>query len=266
VSRGGIPVIERVMADRRRVTRGDSKRLEHFGFKIYSQSDEDGIISEIFRRIGTTNRVFVEFGAETGLENNTHLLLEQGWSGLWIEGCPDYAGAVRAQYRDELTRGRLKFIEQYVNRNNINGLIQSAGISGDIDFLSVDIDSNDYHVFEAINVIRPRLVCLEHNHCFPPPEDWVMSYDPAYRWDASSGKADYGASICALHRLAHQKGYELVGCGLYSANGFYVRSDLVRGWFKRRFTGPFGPEQFFNELNYEMIVQFPVGRDVWPKP
>ena len=254
---------ERVMADRERVTRGDPKRLEHFGFKVYSQSDEDGIITEIFRRIGTANRVFVELGAETGMENNSRLLLEQGWSGLWIEGVPDYGGAIRWQYRDELAEGRLKFIEQYVDRDNINDLIRSVEISGEIDFLSIDIDGNDYHVFEAIKVICPRVVCLKHNHCYPPPAHWVMPYNPAYRWHA--GKTDFGASICALHRLARRKGYELVGCGLYSANGFYVRSDLIGPWYKRRFRRPRKPGQFFNDLNYEMVLKFPVGRDIWPK-
>lgn len=64
----------------------NSKRLETFGFKGYSQNDEDGIIQEIFRRIGTTDRKFIEFGTGNGLENNTAYLLCQGWSGLWLDG------------------------------------------------------------------------------------------------------------------------------------------------------------------------------------
>jgi hypothetical protein len=70
-------------------THADRQQLEWYGKKIFGQSDEDGIIAQIFRRIGTTNKVFVEFGAETGSENNTRLLLETGWSGLWIEGDPE---------------------------------------------------------------------------------------------------------------------------------------------------------------------------------
>jgi hypothetical protein len=30
----------------------DDKRLEPFGFKVYGQNDEDGIIEEIFNRLG----------------------------------------------------------------------------------------------------------------------------------------------------------------------------------------------------------------------
>ena len=63
----------------------DDKRLEPAGYKVFSQGDEDGVIAEIFRRIGTTDRRFVEFGCGDGLENNTAYLLFQGWSGLWLE-------------------------------------------------------------------------------------------------------------------------------------------------------------------------------------
>lgn len=64
--------------------------LEQYGYKVYSQNDEDGIISEIFNRIGVTNKIFVEFGVQDGLESNCHYLIHKGWSGLWIEGDSDY--------------------------------------------------------------------------------------------------------------------------------------------------------------------------------
>jgi len=63
--------------------REESKRQEsalnlmNYGKKRYSQNSEDGIIEEIFRRVGTTNRFFVEFGVEDGTENNTRFLLEK---------------------------------------------------------------------------------------------------------------------------------------------------------------------------------------------
>ena len=57
----------------------DPKRLLRHGFKIYSQNDEDGIIQEIFRRIGAGSRTFVEFGVATGFECNTVKLLIEGW-------------------------------------------------------------------------------------------------------------------------------------------------------------------------------------------
>ena len=232
-------------------TGGDETRLERYGSKVYSQSDEDGILREIFNRIGTTNKVFVEFGAETGMENNSRLLLETGWRGLWIEGVPEYCAAIRAQYNREIVTGRLKFVEGFVNSENINQLISNAGFNGEIDFLSVDIDGNDYHVYEAIEVVKPRVLCLEHNHTFPPPEEWVMPYDTEFRWGQQG--SEYGASLSSLTRLAGEKGMTLVGCGLYSANGFYVRNDLLGD----HFAGPFDPERFFRPLDYEKVVNYP---------
>ncbi|WP_448207117.1 hypothetical protein [Azospirillum sp. sgz302134] len=195
--------------------------------------------------------MFVEFGAEVGSENNTRLLLETGWSGLWIEGYPDYVGSIKWNFRHRIARGDLKFHDEYVTKDNINPIISGAGLGGEIDFLSIDIDGNDYHVFKAIDVINPRVVCLEHNHCYDPGVEYVMPYNPDYRWGA--GQSDFGASLTSMARLASEKGYTLVGCTLYSANGFYVRNDLIGD----RFTGPFTPERFFNHMNYEKVVSFP---------
>ena len=241
-------------------TKGDRSRLEWSGYKVYSQSDEDGILARIFEIIGTTDRRFVEFGCEAGLENNTRLLLEQGWTGLWMEGNPNYAHSVRSFFAEALASGRIKFRETFVTPDNINTLLGEYGFAGEIDLLSIDIDSNDHHVFEAITAISPRVVCLEHNHSFSPGVEWAMPYDADFRWDQASGTAPYGASISSMAALAARKDYVLVGCGLCSANGFYVRSDLVGS----NFTGPFTPERLFNPLVYEMVVRFPVRQGAVP--
>ena len=238
-----------------RRTKGDGTRLEWHGYKVYSQSDEDGIIARIFSLIGTTDRRFVEFGCEGGLENNTHYLLEQGWKGLWMEGNPNYAPGVREAFSTQIASGQVQFRETFVTPANINTILEESGFTGEIDFLSIDIDSNDHHVFAAIQAISPRVVCLEHNHTYPPGVAWEMPYDAEFRWDPTSGIAPYGASITSMAALAERKGYVLVGCGLYSANGFYVRADLVGD----HFTGPFTPERLFNPLEYDRLVRYPVG-------
>ena len=247
--------------DRAARTEGDRSRLEWSGSKIYSQSDEDGIIQEIFRRIGIKHKTFVEFGCEVGLENNSRYLLEQGGRGLWMEGFPDYVLGVRGNFHKEIASGRLQFIASYVNRRNINDLIAQGGYRGEIDFLSIDIDSNDYHVFEALEVVSPRVVCLEHNQNYKPGVEWVMPYNEDYRWDPHGGTVDYGASISSMAALAERKGYCLVGCGLYSANGFYVRTDLIG----EHFTGPFTPERLFNPMDYSKILRFPA-KTIEPPP
>jgi DNA-binding protein H-NS len=243
---------QQIETDRHLHAGDDPRRLEHFGYKVFSQADEDGIIEEIFKRIGTTNKIFVEFGVEIGEENNTRYLLEQGWTGLWIESFSYYAEEIRQRRVQEIAEGRLKFIEAKATAENINNLIESVGITDEIDLLSVDIDSNDYQVYEAISVINPRVLCIEHNPAYPPPEHYIMPYNPDYRWDYKDGS--FGASIKSLEELANRKGMVLVGCGLYSPNGFYVRQDLVNSAL---FSPPFSCERFFNIPDIDKILGFP---------
>src|ERR1700753_2979191 len=127
----------------------DPKRLLRHGFKVYSQCDEDGIIQEIFRRIGTGSRTFVEFGVETGIECNTVKLLIEGWRGLWLDGSPANVAQIQTQFDAFVRDGRLRAIQSFITAENINSLIQQGGLSGDIDLLSIDIDRNDYWVWQA---------------------------------------------------------------------------------------------------------------------
>jgi len=144
----------------------DKKRLERYGFKVYSQNDEDGIIQEIFNRIGTGPRTFVEFGVENGLENNTLKLLLEGWNGLWIEGSAQCVAQINTKFRDVISDGRLRVKAAFIDRDNINGLI-GAYFTGEIDLLSIDIDGNDIYILEAINVVQPRVIIVEYNGKFP---------------------------------------------------------------------------------------------------
>ena len=70
-----LPILQEIDHLREHRRYQDPKSLIPFGDKIYSQSDEDGIIREIFNRIGTTNKIFIEFGIGNGLENNSLALL-----------------------------------------------------------------------------------------------------------------------------------------------------------------------------------------------
>ena len=204
------------------------KRLVRHGYKVYSQNDEDGIIAEIFRRIGTTRRSFVEFGVETGVECNTAKLLVEGWRGLWIEANPASAAAMRDNFSPFLADRSLTLLESLVTAENINGLLESGGATGEIDLLSIDIDYNDYWVWQAIEVVRPRLVVIEYNATFRPPMSVVVPYQPDAGWDGSNF---CGASLEALVRLGTQKGYRIVGCSIAGVNAFFVRADLCADHF-----------------------------------
>lgn len=201
----------------------DPKRLVRHGYKVYSQNDEDGIIAEIFRRIGTTSRTFVEFGVETGVECNTVKLLVEGWRGLWIEGNPASVVAIRSNFAPFMKDGRLQVIESRVTAENINALIAQSDLRREIDLLSIDIDYNDYWIWKAIDVVNPRLVAIEYNATLRPPMSLVVPYRADAEWDGSNFQ---GASLEALVKLGAEKNYRIVGCSIAGVNAFFVRADL----------------------------------------
>ncbi len=230
----------------------DPRCLSQHGGKIYSQNDEDGIIAEIFRRIGTSSRRFLEIGIGDGLENNTLALLLQGWSGTWIDGSAENARRIRARFAPLLADGRLKFIEAFVARGNIASLLGEAHGTDDLDFFSLDIDGNDYHILAAIP-LRARVVALEYNAKFPPPIEWAVKYDESRAWN---GTDQFGASLASFARLLAEKGYSLVGCNLSGINAFFVRNDLLG---KDLFLEPFTAERHYEPARYWMGAGFPSG-------
>lgn len=223
----------------------DKKCLEYYGFKVYSQNDEDGIIEEIFNRIGTTNKIFIEFGVQNGLECNSHYLLFKGWRGLWIDGGEKHVKEIRSKFAPVLANGQLKVLNAFITRENINELFIQGSVEGEIDLLSIDIDGNDYYVWEAINVVRPRVVVIEYNAKFPPNCAWKQAYNKRHTWNGSDW---HGGSLKALELLGRELGYQLVGTSLTGVNAFFVRNDLT----KDLFIEPATAENLYNPARYHL--------------
>ena len=211
----------------------DPLSLVPHGRKMFSQNDEDGIIIEIFRRIGTTNQTFVEFGCGDGIENNSYALLFQDWNGLWIDGSPKNIGKICKGLPKTIASGQLKISESFITKDNINELISANITDAEIDLLSVDIDGNDYFVWDAITCISPRVLIMEYNAKFAPPVRYCMDYNPKHMWDYSDHG---GVSLKFIEEKAAAKNYALVGCSLSGANAFFVRTDLLDDKFEQPYT------------------------------
>ncbi len=221
----------------------DPRNLIPHGYKVYSQNEEDGIIREIFNRIGITNKVFVELGVGNGLENNTLALLFENWKGLWIEGSQQSVDNIKNNFVNTISKGQLTVVCSYITKNNINDLISSHLPDKEIDLLSLDIDGNEYHIFEGISSIEPRVIVIEYNAKFPPPIVFCMRYNEKHIWDSTD---NFGASLKFLEMRLKEKGYALVGCNLTGSNAFFVRQDLT----KDRFFDPFTAENHFEPARY----------------
>ncbi|HWY26531.1 MAG TPA: FkbM family methyltransferase [Candidatus Angelobacter sp.] len=230
----------------------DDRRLLKYGYRVYSQSDEDGILHEILHRIGDGGRRFVEIGAGDGFENNTLFLLIQGWRGVWIEGSSRKVTGAKKHHEAEIAEGRLQVVEQYATAANIDETIKRFS-PGELDVLSVDIDGNDYYVLGAIRAVAPRVIVAEYNAKFPPDVRWIMEHNEAHRWDST----DYfGASLKALEILLLERGYFLVGCNLLGTNAFFIRKDLVRD---PPFCAPFSAENHYEPARYFLLQAFHSG-------
>ncbi len=196
-------------------------------FRVFSQWGEDGIIQYLLNRVAIERPVFVEFGVENYTESNTRFLLTNNqWSGLVIDGSAENIDYIR---RDPIYwAANLKAEHAFVTKDNINEVLSKNGIVGDIGLLSVDIDGNDYWVWQAIDTISPRIVICEYNSHFGPTAEVTTPYDSGFVRDtAHFSKIYYGASIGALCSLGVRKGYSLVASNSAGNNAFFVRNDLI---------------------------------------
>jgi hypothetical protein len=201
--------------------------------RVFSQNGEDGIIKEILHRIGVKHGLFVEIGVEDGRECNcARLVREAGWSGVFLEAMPEMWANLQENYR-AFPGVRCK--QAAVTSRNIEQLLAAHDVPDDFDLLSIDIDGNDYWVWQAVQRWQPRVVVIEYNAAFPPPTRWVMEENVDHRWD---GTNYYGASLTSLVLLGRQKGYTLVGTDSRGINAFFVRCELV------------SPEQFLDTALY----------------
>lgn len=239
--------IERLQA----ACRADPFRLEPYGYKVYSQNDEDGILAEIFRRVGVGTGTFCEIGVEDGLECNTLYLLHQGWRGIWLEGNEAQRAPIVSKFGSLLESRRLGLGVGYVTRDNINatigqGLAAMGVDAANLDFLSIDIDGMDIYLLEALQ-FQPKVICIEYNAKFPPPVSKKPVFNETLQWRGT----DYmGSSLSAIAETAGRKGYTLVGTNLTGANAFLVRNDLVQDRFCKSPT----PEALYNPPRYYLWV------------
>ncbi|MDO8589679.1 MAG: hypothetical protein Q7R69_00165 [bacterium] len=209
-------------------------------FKVYSKHGGDGILALIFSKIGMTNCIFVEVGVEDGTECNTaNLSRNFGWNGLLIDANEEWVKRARDFYQEY----KVKVAACLVTAENINQLLQDNGIGGEIDLLSIDIDGNDYWVWEAINVINPRVVVMEYNTAMGH-RSLTIPYNPARRYQ---NDFYYGASLRALSKLAIKKGYNLVACDSHGLDAFFVRRDVAQGKFRE-----VSPEEAFYHNPYTL--------------
>jgi len=217
-----------------------------FGKKVYSQTDEDGIIEAIFNLI-PNDRTFLEIGIQTGVECNTHYLLLKGWRGTWVEGSDKFCKIIEKNLGGVSFKNHLNVVNAFVDCDNIVKIFQDAHNYfnvKELDFFSLDIDGNDFYILETLfkNEIYPKVLCVEYNAKFAPPLDINIKYNKNHIWDYS----DYlGCSLQCYTNLFIKHNYTLISCNLPGINAFFVRNEYSSLFAKYSIDDIYQPYRYY---------------------
>ncbi len=181
------------------------------GANVHSQCGEDGIIAAALMKLPNLNRWCVEFGAWDGiyLSNTRNLIENKGYRAVLIEGSRRHFAKLKqnAATRDDIIA--LNAFVGFSATDSLDALFLSATPCPlDFDFLSIDIDGNDIHVWRATKRYRPKLVCIEFNPTIPTEVIFAQPADPKINW---------GSSLGAIVSLAREKHYELICVNEFNA-------------------------------------------------
>lgn len=195
-------------------TRSNRWLSEH-ARNVCSQNGEDGILEKVLERIGERDRWCVEFGAWDGvaLSNTAALIDGQGYGAVLIEADPKKFHDLLARRGSDPKVVPVRAFVGYEGENRLDALLarEAPALPLDFDLLSIDIDGNDYHVWEAVVRYQPKVVVIEYNPSIPKQVDFVQPRDP---------RLSQGSSLRAIAALAKRKGYELVA--VTATNGIFV--------------------------------------------
>jgi hypothetical protein len=190
--------------------------LLEYRLNIYSEAGEDGIIKKILETLPSTDKWCVEFGAWDGrhASNTCNLIVNDDYSAILIEGDKAKFEKLRRNYKQKNNVITLNKFVGFKDKNNLDHILKMMPLPLDFDFLSIDIDGNDYHAWKAMSIYQPKLVCIEFNPTIPTEISFVQPADSAI---------NQGASLLSLVELGKEKGYELVSVLPY--NAFFVWSE-----------------------------------------
>ncbi len=196
-------------------------------FKVFSQWGDDGIIQFLISRINISKEYFVEFGVENYTEANTRfLLMNNNWSGLVMDGSAAHVEYIK---KDPIYwKYDLKAAQAFITSENINRLLDEAEVPDRIGILHIDIDGNDYWIWQKIERVKADIVIVEYNSLFGDQRPITIPYKADFnRTQAHFSNLYFGCSVPALCDLAKEKGYSFVGCNSAGNNAYFVLTEKL---------------------------------------
>ena len=138
----------------------------------------------------------------------------------------DYIQEIKKQdiyWKHNLTAKQIK-----ISKENINKILVDTNFSKNIGLLSLDIDSNDYWVIEAMNV-SPDIIVCEYNGIFGDNYKLTVPYKKNFdRTKEHYSNLYYGCSINALISLMFKKGFIFIGTNSAGNNAYFLQEKNFR--------------------------------------
>lgn len=199
-------------------------------FRAFSQNEEDGILLYIFSLINMKSKIAVEICSGNGIEcNAANLIINHGFTGLLIDGDKKKCEVSKKFYNSHQNTfcWPPTVVNSWVNKENVNKVIEKNGFAGEIDLLSIDMDGVDYWILKEISIVSPRVVVVEYQDILGPKDSITVPYSPDFQTSNKEkmGPNYSGASLRAFVKLLDEKGYDLVAIEKYGFNAFFVRKD-----------------------------------------
>ena len=207
---------------------------------IYSQSGEDGIIDKIIEMLPNIDNWCVELGAGDGihLSNTRNLIKNKGYSAVLIEADKNNFLSLQRNYSTTENIYPIRQLVGTTNENNLDNILSNTTIPINFDLLSIDVDGNDYHIWNALDKYKPKVIIIEFNPTIPTHNRFVQPSNPGI---------NQGSSLLSVVDLANKKGYELVS--VLPWNAFFVRKEYYP-IFKIKSNSPEFLRKDLNHITY----------------
>jgi len=202
------------------------KNLDDVSFKVYSQNNEDAILEYLILSLKLKNIKFIEIGTEDYSESNTRFIYEKyNCDGLIIDNTKNLTSKISKLLY--IWKGNLRIEEEFVNKNNVNTLIDKHFPNKSVDIFSLDIDGVDYWILKELPDNLSKIIVAEYNPYFGPDLEVTVPYSDNFnRTEYHSSNLCFGMSLRALINLMENKGYSFIGSASLRSNAFFIKNEF----------------------------------------
>jgi len=202
--------------------------LSDVEFSVFSQWGDDGIINWLTNNLPKIPKNFLEIGTQDYKESNTRFLtMSKNWSGYIIDSSNQDIEKIKKQ--NIYWKHNLKAFNFFITKENINNILKKIKIPKEIGLLSLDIDGNDYWVWEKIKNISPAIFVCEYNAVFGDLNNISTPYTKNFnRTKYHHSNLAFGASLPAFIKISQKKNYKFIGTNSNGVNAYFIKNKYFK--------------------------------------